>query len=313
MPNRIEGQIWIDKNSPYNLKYHASGTDYTVQVANSYHSITAPLYSGTVVKFAAGDNISPAEFPDDIDNILGVVVNTVTATNEPVSVTQTGYLVLDSASLNNVFFEGDLDTSFNGFDATSGIGAPVYWFIGRQLADYTYVDSGVNKGKLTLATPTGMKWKVTSVVDNSMNVGYDNLPQIGTIASYSVEDNKITEMNIHLNLGSFDSSLEWTWPHIQTSSDETKGKVEGVTTREGTDLIIRHGLFADYRQQAQQISDVELFAGDAYNKTDFLINTSHTDITTGADRKTVIKLNTPETLFYKASGTVRYRFDEQHN
>lgn len=313
MPNRIEGQIWIDKNSPYNLKYHASGTDYTVQVANSYHSLVAPIYSGTVVKFAAEDNIEPAEFPDDIDNILGIVVNTINSANEPISITQTGYLVLDKEALNNVFFEGDLDLSFNGFNATSGIGAPVYWFIGRQLEDYTYVDSNINKGKLTLATPTGMKWNISNVLDNSMNVSYDNLPQIGTIANYSVEDNKITEMNIHLNLSSFDSSLEWSWPYIQTNDDITKGKIEGVTTREGTDLIIRHGLFADYRVQAQQLSDVEVFAGDSPSDQKYTINTSYINTTTGQDRKTSIKINTPETLFYKVSGNIRYKFNEQHN
>lgn len=313
MPNRIEGQIWIDKSSPYNLKYHVSGTDYTVQIANSYHSSTAPLYSGTVVKFTSSNNISPAEFPDDIDNILGVVVNSITSSNEPISVTQTGYLVLDKKALDNVFFAGDLSTSFNGFDTSSGIGAPVYWFIGRQNPDYSYIDSNINKGKLTLATPTGMKWKVSEVTDNSMNVNYDNLPQVGTIASYTIDNDEIVEMNIHLNLSSFDSSLEWSWPYIQTEDEATSGKIEGTTTREGIDLIIRHGLFADYRVQAQQVSDVELFAGDNYNESKYTVNTSYTNITTGADRKTIIKINTPETMYYKASGNIRYKFNEQHN
>ena len=318
MPNRIEGQIWIDKNSPYSLRYHANKRDYTVQVANSYlpkseaGSAFETLYSGTVVKFTGANIVAPAEFPDDIDNILGVVVNTVTEATEAVSVTQTGYLVLNEDSLNHVFFEGDLLTSFNGFNNNNGIGAPVYWFIGRQRPDHSYADSNDNKGKLTLATPSGMKWKVNTVTDNSMNVGYDNLPQIGTIASYTVENNKIVEMNIHLNLSSLDSTLEWSWPYIKTSDPATKGLINGVTTREGTDLIIRHGLFADNNQNALQMSNVDIFAGTTETDTFYNINTSHEDIISGSDRKTNIKINTPETLYYKVSGTVRYRFEETH-
>lgn len=318
MPNRIEGQIWIDKNSPYSLKYYTNTRDYTVQVANSYKPKSEQgvpfevLYSGTVVKFSGEDVVSPAEFPDDIDNVLGVVVGTVSVATQPVTVTQTGYLVLDEEALDHIFYGDDLLTSYNGFTASSGIGAPVYWFIGRQNADYTYVDSKDHKGKLTLATPSGMKWGVTAVTDNSLNVGYDNLPQIGTIAKYTVENGKITSMDVHLNLSTFDSSLEWSWPYIKTNEAATKGYIAGVTTREGTNLIIRHGLFADYRQSALQIGDVEIFAGDTENATLYSINTSHEDIVTGADRQTKINLNTPEDLYYKVSGTVRYRFDETH-
>ena len=320
MPNRVEGLIWIDKKTPYSLKYHTNRRDYTVQVANSYLSNASAankLYSGTVVRFDGENNVAPAEFPDNIDNILGVIVNTVSASDEAVAVTQTGYIVLDTEALDNVFYTGDIETSYNGFTATSGIGAPVYWFIGRTTnssGNYAYADSHANPGKLTLATPTGMRWGVTSISDNSMNIGYDNLPQVGTVASYKIATvegvERITEMSIHLNMSCFDSVLDWSWPYLESSTEESKGYIAGTADRAGRNFPIRHGLFADNQARALQISELEIFAGETANTPRSTIITSHEDVITGNDRKTILNLNTPENLYYTVSGTIKYRFEK---
>lgn len=316
---KIEGQIWIDKNKPYSLKYHTHDKDYTVQVAQSYNG--SQVAAGSVLTLNPSNGyVTAAEFPKDAENVVGIAFNSTTDLAQ-VTVSRTGYLVLTGSELTNAFYSGDLNTSFNNFTAQNAIGAPVYWFIGRTTgANYTHVDSHTNKGKLTFATPTGMK-NVTTVSDNSMNVGYDNLPQIGTIASITITSGVVTSLEVHVNISSFSTVLNWSWPYIHTSDAATDGYVAGTTTREGTTVAIHHGLFMDNyvndSQKSKQIGVATIRAVDDISTSDIAsmaIDTEITNATSGTtSRGTTIHLNTPENLYYKVIGTVNYKIDKFHN
>lgn len=316
---KVEGQIWIDKNKPYSLKYHTHDKDYTVQVAQSYSGTDIAVGSVLTLNPSTG-YVTAAEFPKDAENIIGVAFNTTSGLSQ-VAVSKSGYMVLDGTELTNAFYSGDLNTSFNNFTAQTAVGAPVYWFIGRTIgSNYTHVDSHTNKGKLTFATPTGMK-NTNTVADNSMNVGYDDLPQIGTIANVIITSGVITHLEIHVNVPAFSTILNWSWPYIHTSNTATDGYIAGTTTRQGTSVVIHHGLFLDNyvnaTQKSKQIGITTVRAVDDINTSDIAsmsVDTEITNATAGTTgRGTTIRINTPESLYYKAVGTVNYKIDKFHN
>lgn len=324
--NRIDGQIWIDRASPYRLKYHINGVDYIVEVAASYTvpEATESISIGTVVKLTSQNEIAPAIFPDDIDSVIGVTLNTAKA-GEPIAISQSGFVVVNRPEdINNLFaLAGDLDTSLNGWgngNLTAGIGAPIYWYIGRTVRNgdaysegsYSYEDSNLHPGKLTLSTPSGYKWNITTVDDETMNISYNNLPIVGTVASYTLSGSKIDTINIHLNFATFDSSLEWNWPGIHSVND---GSLKGSPLLENNIATFRHGLFPDIDDNSQIINAIEIQAtdGDTASVSSYTINTSSRDSFKGADRKTEVNISTPEsTLKYRIKGEVRYNLDKSH-
>lgn len=359
--NRIDGQIWIDKKAPYRLKYHAADEDYTVEVATNYElpPDASPIFeqdgvryymlAGTVVKFNGRDRIVPAIFPDDIENVLGVVENDIkgvlvdgTEVLVPATVSRNSYLMIEYpqfvfANLGADY--NDLNIYKNGWgDATSGIGAPVYWFIGRTVNNsgtYIHIDSAAKSpstgkylyaGKLTFATPSGFKWNISTVDDNSLNVGYDNLPQIGTVASYTVnpEDGTITKLEIHLNFAKFDTSLEWNWPYLHYNHSPFVpgdcGKLEPSISEQSQSTVsfdIHHGLFANANDadslKARNYCDI-IATNDPDSSTEYIIGTNVSNKYSGAtDRKTTINVSTPDTLYYRVSGRVNYEFDKNHD
>lgn len=293
---RINGQIWIDKEPPYRLKYHLDGTDYVVEVAAVYkpgepsepgqHNI---IPTGTIVKLIQDDIVAPAVFPDDINGVIGITINDADSSDPDFSqtaISQSGYVIFsDYASIRRAFpFEEDLNVKTNlwndeiplGNPTKNGIGCPVYWFIGRTnfsgnvgSRTYTYEDSTAHPGKITLQTPSGLKWLQTENspnFDESMNVAYDNLPIIGAVARYeyytpdeistltSQGANRVTYIDetgsevtkelkvwdlkylaIHLNFSKFDSSVEWNWPYLHS---KTCGKIDcNLATTPNADFI----------------------------------------------------------------------------
>jgi len=234
----VNGQLWIDKDSPYRLKYTANGSIFTVDVSSDYFiddieiSTEKPLCAGTIVAFKDG-GIRKAIFPDDIDNVIGVVGNTITSVSEPVSILKNGTITLSESDFNTMCHGGKSD--FNQVEWSTDFmkGAPLYWFIGKEVFEnsiYSYSYQEADAGKITLSTPTGRKWKYTSTeIDNSLNVSYDNLPTIGFIDKINA-DNSI---DIYLNVNKFDTSLEWSWPFT--------GKPVFISTEDK--IVIRHGLF----------------------------------------------------------------------
>ena len=321
---RIDGQIWIDKNAPYRLKYHINGVDYVVQVSASYNFGAAEgvdyIPAGTVLKLQGENAVVPAVFPDDVNKVLGVALNSSSKDTpggaQEIAVAQSGYLIIEGDDIPLVLpLESDRDITQNGWgDDSSGANANVYWYIGRTVNNggtYTYEDSHAHPGCLTFSTPSGYKFKEPAdLSDESMNVYYDNLPMVGTVADYDVTDNQITRICINLNFSKFDSSIEWSWPGYHTDNCGKINKTDPVNNT----LRIRHGLFANNDLNQQMANFVKVIASsDApTDNSDYTIATHAINVFTGDDRYTEIDIFTPEDLYYRISGEVHYNFDRNH-
>lgn len=332
MPNNLrqDGQLWIDRNPPYRLKYQVNGDVYTVDVSSEYNQISdGDLSVGNVVAFSgAGEGVVKARkavFPKDVENIIGVVAS---KSEEQASVLKTGLITLTEDDIDTVLYNAD-DCVVKAKDKPKfWIGAPVYWFIGetaKKEADYEYTDSSSHAGKITLGTPSGVKWREATVSDQSLNVGYSGLPVIGNVKSMTLNEDKtkIQKLEIHLNVGSYVPSISWTWPYLH---DDGCGKIsEGDTP-----IIIRHGLFPDNEGgdlngskgtlrprchcnitllKVDSGSDKE-YTADAGVENIYGIDASE-DIP--SDRRTEIYISTDKEYRCRISGQVEYRFDKEHS
>ena len=257
MPNntltRTDGMIWIDRNPPYRLKYHIHDDDYIVETTVAYDIDLAPgesLATGTVVKLEENNKIKPALFPMDLDNILGIVLqgasNTGTsAVTASISVGKSGSLIILRSEIPDVFVARDHITeggkTYLGSVAAVGaeaglIGAPVYWNCGYvQTNSSTYIYKKPEAGKLTVQTPSGQKYRVKSWTDPQTNIGYNNLPQIGNLIEITND-----WIKINLNFSDFDSTLEWYWPAIGSTSGTLTGSASNT-------MKFYHGLLAPTR------------------------------------------------------------------
>ena len=168
MSTRTEGLIWIDRNSPYRLKYHTRGEDYTVEVATNY-DVTS---DNTAKKISAGQVLTlksengkviatHAKFPKDLDAIAGVALQS--QLNGKVTIGNSGYIVLNADQIGKSCVSGDKEEIIAS-GATAYIGAPVYWFIGRfkkgkngESDGFDYSSSNENIGCITVGTPSGYK------------------------------------------------------------------------------------------------------------------------------------------------------------
>mgnify|MGYP004636863693 CR=1 FL=1 len=359
-PHRVDGQIWIDKNSPNRLKYHINEQDYTVEVSSNYNIEnigpvteevkTVKFAAGTLVKLNEKGYIEPALFPDDLENILGVLMNNVRVTQNDKEeriytnaiVSRSGYLTIDymnidpsyiSSSYAHSFFdesenENDLECK-NGEPLHFKKGSPVYWFIGRYKKEeetYTFINPKyinaqneyARAGKLTFATPVGYP---SDPIDPSLNVGYNNLPRVGTVANYEVKDGKITKVMIHVNFSKFDSSLEWTWPrkHVPDFIQENisygfdKPNID-IKNNEQQDsiLTIRHGLLQQPDNNAKPKCLCEILASEKHEgneSEEYRVTASISQNT--SENNTSITVNTYKPMFYRVFGTVSYAFDEE--
>lgn len=338
---RIDGQIWIDREAPYRLKYHINGVDYTVLVAADYEvpvdeeGKPIKILQGMVVKDSdkGPAMIEPASFPEDIDRVLGIALNSSDYEFLPdgteakhIAVAQTGYIVLDKPEdVSGVFaLKSDINVTQNGWgtgsaDDPPGIGAPVYWYIGHieKISDdeYKYPDSSDQAGKITFITPSGYKYPNTKITDDeTLNVGYDNLPRIGTVVDYTLSGTTISSIIINVNFAAFDSTLEWVWPGEHF--DEKCGLItpEYSNNKYIGSQVIRHGLFVDQPAGLQVINYTDIVADDmADSGSTYEVKTSVKNITSGNDRNTTVTVNTPEKMHYRISGTIHYNFDRGHN
>ena len=198
---RVEGQMWIDKVSPNKLKYYVNKMEYEVEVTPSF-----PLDSSDTTKnpkkgqmvCVKGGKLYPSQFPDNITNTVGVMGTTfevkegLTTVNYA-NVVRSGILSLNEAELTEAFDTLDLPSTVN---SSNLVGAPVYWFIGRWENTLSYIDPSTKVGKLSLYTPSGFQWGITSVTEPSFNVGYDYLPTIGTVKNVTIVANKLKSMVI---------------------------------------------------------------------------------------------------------------------
>ena len=178
---KSNGQIWIDKNPPYNLMYRAgnsneTATDRIVQSLSKYTTTTpASIQVGQLVSLDRGTgNVKSSIFPEDLDNILGVAtgVETVGSTST-VSVATTGEVYISKNLING------LSTSKKRI---------LYWNIASE-ASKPYTQDLPN-------TTDG-------------TIKYINLPVIGYITSFNGYGGDSSYITVQLNMGPFDSVLEF--------------------------------------------------------------------------------------------------------
>lgn len=178
---KSNGQIWIDKNPPYNLMYRAgnsneTATDRIVQSLSKYNT-EAPesIQVGQLVSLnRETGNVENSTFPADLDNILGVATGVETVGGKStVSVATTGEVYISKNLIN------DLSTSKKRI---------LYWNIA----------SGASK-------------PYTQDLPNTTDgtIKYINLPVIGYITSFNGYEGDSSYITVQLNMGPFDSVLEF--------------------------------------------------------------------------------------------------------
>ena len=177
---KSNGQIWIDKNPPYNLMYRAgnsneTATDRIVQSLSKYNT-EAPesIQVGQLVSLnRETGNVENSTFPADLDNILGVATGVETAGGRStVSVATTGEVYISKNLIN------DLSTSKKRI---------LYWNIASS-ATKPYTQD--------LPSADG-------------TIKYINLPVIGYITSFNGYEGDSSYITVQLNMGPFDSVLEF--------------------------------------------------------------------------------------------------------
>lgn len=347
MASRVDGQIWIDRNSPYKLKYHFKGKTYVVEnsatfklnvtndttfenleVGNTY------IYAGTLLALdgEASDSkikVRPAKFPGDIPNILGVALNNIKkldkiSTTEAI-ISKSGYLLIDAPSK---VFEEATDNSLaipEDIESTSLVGSPIYWFIGKTNIEgdaFKYKYEETDRGKLTMHLPVGsFENRKTKA---SLNIGYTGLPRVGVITGFSSSNGTtIDSLELYLNFSNFSSSINWTWPAIHNGTDPLiDGKIEDTVEGKkqiSKDIKIRHGLFADVDNSSNVKAFCDIIALKEHEdettgeEENIQIIAPIINTTKGEDRLTQITISSPEALFYRISGRVDYKFDEGNN
>ena len=177
---KSNGQIWIDKNPPYNLMYRAgnsneTATDRIVQSLSKYTTTTPEsIQVGQLVSLDRGTgNVKSSTFPDDLDNILGVATGVEAGdSRSTVSVATTGEVYISKSLIN------DLSISKKRI---------LYWNIA----------SGATK-PYTQDLP-----------NTDGTIKYINLPVIGYITSFNGYEGDSSYITVQLNMGPFDSVLEF--------------------------------------------------------------------------------------------------------
>ena len=298
--NRTNGMIWIDKDSPYRLKYHIHDEDYTVETSVTYKCPVTEgksLSVGTVVKLTEGDNIASALFPVDLSNVLGIILATEEGVDQvPVSVGKIGSIIIPKADLSKVFVARDL--SENGFNSQFSpiIGAPVYWDCGFTNGT-TY--TAPLAGKLTIQTPSGFKYHQKTWNNDNTNIGYNNLPQVGNVVNITAES-----IEIHLNFSTFDSTIEWFWPAIGVNAGKFSAAAENQT------FSMYHGLFAPTTIEGVRTTvkcPCKMTAQINDNDLDIMAHFSHNL----ANSYTAVTYSIPEDLTHVyISGEVIYGFNK---
>lgn len=307
---RVEGQMWIDKVSPNKLKYYVNKMEYEVEVSPSL-----PLDSDTSKRPKKGQMVCikngklyPAQFPCDMTNTVGVMGTTfiVKENLEYANVVRNGILTLNEEELTEAFDTLDLPSTV---DSSNLVGAPVYWFIGRWENTLSYIDPSTKVGKLSLYTPSGFQWGITSVTELSFNVGYDYLPTIGTVKSVTIEANKLKSMVIDVNFTGIEESFGWTWPHFHFG-DKDKRKPD---SNNRVEITVRHGLFPKVKTTSGYIARPSCVCQTIItddNNIEYNANVSIQNDTNNFDTK--LEMLTPDTYRYLVHGSISYRLDKGH-
>ena len=332
--NRIEGQLWIDRKEPHGLKYHTDGATYQL-VPEKVYPITIPdsdqggvkISKGSLVAIDGLNSFKAAQFPKDIDRVIGICPIDI----NPGETKETSILRNGNITLTKDFF---IQNGEEISDWSSMVGAPIYWFIGRSYFSNNvpyYDDPKEYPGKLTLATPSGMRWGLNNIFngDISLNVGYSNLPTVGTVVS--VDDNNVT---INVSISKFESELEWHWPYCMyylNDSTLSSTNIPGTPTETGgikeNILSIRHGLFCKSLNNSSENFYAfrprcfcNVLAINTNNDTEHVVfagvDNYYGDVETEPatfDKRTDITFKNYDGKKIYVSGKVVYTFDKQYD
>lgn len=304
--SRINGQIWIDKKVPNRAKYFVNGEEYTILVSDTYVS-SGNFPAGTVVSLTreGKQELVASSFPDDLDRVLGVLLNDV-RTGEKGSIIQAGKVIINVEDVNNSsLISEDIEKLNSWTDKTKILGTPVYWSTGYIDSKKSYHNS--IDGKLTIKNPAGHCWFLEKLenfpdLSSDRNIGYDNLPQTGVIAGYTMRESKLSELTIYFNFSKFDSSIEWTWPYVHITNN-----CGVVPANANLDLYV--GLNKS-TTLSHPVNFIDIEACEANTSFENIYHIE-TFVETNGNKMTV-HLNSPELLKYRISGRVSYKFDIQH-
>lgn len=177
---KSNGQIWIDKNPPYNLMYRAgnsneTATDRIVQSLSKYTTTTPEsIQVGQLVSLdRETGNVKSSAFPDDLDNILGIATGVEAGdSGSTVSVATTGEVYISKSLIN------DLSISKKRI---------LYWNIASDAT----------------------KPYTQDLPNTDGTIKYINLPVIGYITSFNGYEGDSSYITVQLNMGPFDSVLEF--------------------------------------------------------------------------------------------------------
>lgn len=336
MANKRDGLIWIDKDIPHNLKYYLNNKEYVVENHSTY-TIDIPtegsereefdklaigsvwIPAGTLLSINEDGITHKAIFPDEIENVIGVVTNNIIKTDTykvtEAIISHDGFLEVDSKYLDDVFQEGK-----ENILEYAEKGDVIYWFIGREekeenSSNFNFIEPKNYPGKLTIYTPCGLKNNSSSLPgDNSLNVSYNGLPQIGVISKVNRIDESNSNLEIHLNFSKFNSSIEWSWPgiHNPSFSNPNCGKVESSNS---SPIIIKHGLFPNSDSSFNPkcscvITSLSEHEDENKDISEEIILAPVINHPTGENRRTEVIISSPEDLFIRINGKVSYKFDK---
>ena len=341
MANRINGQIWIDKNSPYRLKYFTEDSEYEVNVSQIFEGDSdeaEELSMGMVVAVTDKGKLKRAVFPDDIERVIGVL-GSKRKVDDPdgsyhynVSISVADKLELSKEDVANSFVDINESISKAG-SAQKLLGAPIYWFIGRQKKNgdtYTYEDSNSYKGMVTFNTPSGYQWGLTNITEDCFNIGYDNLPIIGTVSNIVYDNGTVTKLTLNTNFHGFDKTIGWSFPYTDNTKLE-RGvlKASDESSPEIKSIDICHGLFPDSTTvKARCFCDIIAMPTlDSSDTTETALKDTEYEVSAIVDnfydkrelenasgeRHTHIEVHTPNTYRYNIHGTVVYKFQKGVN
>lgn len=261
--------------------YHIDGVDYEVQNQARYKIANGDELSvGNIVVLdpATGSSdivdgmgsplttvqrLRKAIFPHDAAKILGVItyIGPKVGDYYDVAIASDGFIEVSASAFPQdceSITEGSSEISVikpqtvdgGTYDYTKILGAPVYWFIGRNTGNnnYTFPDAG--KGALTLYLPSGncpalgkeATPKDQDQYDIRYDISYQDLPLIGEVVAYALDTNNTGYKNfrIHLNIQNMYGPISWYWPKQGTCNgdalNEGKQIHHGLALKEGFTL-----------------------------------------------------------------------------
>jgi hypothetical protein len=331
---RQEGQIWISPNDPQTLKYYAREREHWVVTTSAFVAdptikkgmlvATDPTYTYEVV---------PAQWPRDVDRIVGIALTTFGEQGAAVQVARSGYVVFNRAELEATFASksdltitaalsgtsyysnfGNMTTEVGGGNGWSdvspskfGRGANIYWFSGRTLktgaSSYSHIEPTNYKGKLTIATPVGYLGPAMNQIpwaDDSLNIKHKNLPIIGNVADYTYDGSgNITSLTLQVNFSQFSNKIRFEYP---ITGVKIYDEVNDPQT-----IPLRHGLFPAGSAPFPAISMLGYAngtLGDVINEA-FTAQPGFDSIYTG-DKRTEVEIASDTSFYYKIQGEVNH-------